>query len=480
MHVFQKNTKLPQFFILLFCCFFYMLNYLMPMIFGDDYVYSFVWPGRAMNIPITETTPRISSWYDLLYSQWSHYFTWNGRITNHILAQLFLWAGKDVFNICNAIVSTLLVMEIYWCIHKGKVSLNLKSAELCWIVFSLWAFTPRYSPVFLWLVGACNYLWTTALLLGFLLPYIRNYYFPFSVTKNKALKYTTMFFVGVFTGCTNENSICWIIFALSLFIYRYRKEHMVENWIYAGLAGLIVGYALLILSPGNLIRLQSNANHVLLYKELFLHRLNNLIEVFLWQFFLWHFCVRSLYKLRSKHKEIINNENLKKDILLIKLFCIIGLGMSAIMLLAPEFPLRSAFPGTVQLIIATGILLRVQKEFSIRTISRHVKVFLTSVGVVYFALSASIVIHHLYEHHIESQRLLTVLDQWKLGSNYKENVFVYNMTYRKRSRLEDFLSGVKTFDNVLPEDDSYWENVAFSRYYGIKGIRMVQNDEQTK
>ena len=79
--------------------FLYILNYLHPMSFGDDYLYSFIWQGKPMFEPLSEEAVRVSSWHDLLVSQWSHYLTWSGRTVAHVLAQLFLWAGKDIFNI---------------------------------------------------------------------------------------------------------------------------------------------------------------------------------------------------------------------------------------------------------------------------------------------------------------------------------------------------------------------------------------------
>ena len=82
--------------------FLYILNYLTPMCFGDDYLYSFIWQGQPMFVPLGEEVPRVSSWYDLFVSQKSHYLTWGGRTVAHVLAQLFLWIGKDVFNFLNA------------------------------------------------------------------------------------------------------------------------------------------------------------------------------------------------------------------------------------------------------------------------------------------------------------------------------------------------------------------------------------------
>ena len=123
--------------LLIIFVFLYVLNYLTPLGFGDDYLYSFIWQGNAMNDPLSANAARVSSFSDLLASQWSHYLTWGGRSVAHTLAQLFLWKGKVGFNFVNAFVGTLLVVEIYWCIHKGKVSFSFEPKIVFWIFFAL-------------------------------------------------------------------------------------------------------------------------------------------------------------------------------------------------------------------------------------------------------------------------------------------------------------------------------------------------------
>ena len=65
-----------------------------------------------MFVPLPEDVVRVSSWSDLAKSQWLLFLTWGGRLVGQTLTQFFVWLGKDIFNIFNALVSTLLVMEI--------------------------------------------------------------------------------------------------------------------------------------------------------------------------------------------------------------------------------------------------------------------------------------------------------------------------------------------------------------------------------
>ena len=236
--------------------FLYLLNYFTPMSFGDDYLYSFIWRGQPMNVPLPEDAARVSSWYDLFISQWSHYLTWGGRTVAHVLAQFFLWVGKDIFNFFNAFVSVVLIAEIYWCIHKGEISLNFAPKAVFWIFFCLWAFSPGFSPIFFWLTGACNYLWTSVILLGFLLPYVHKYYCLDTENKKTTGLFGFCFFCyGIIAGWTNENTVCWIILVLGIFIFVCKKQSKTEIWMYSGLDGLLIGYALLIFAPGNYRRM---------------------------------------------------------------------------------------------------------------------------------------------------------------------------------------------------------------------------------
>ena len=157
--------------------FLYILNYLMPLAFGDDYLYAFIWQGNPMYVPLTEDAVKVASFRDLLTSQISFYYTWSGRVVNNTLSQLFVWVGKDVFNIFNAFACVLLVLEIYCCANKGRVTLNFNIGRLAWLFLFFWIFTPSFPSVVFWLVGACHYLWPAVFLTGFIIPFIHKYYF---------------------------------------------------------------------------------------------------------------------------------------------------------------------------------------------------------------------------------------------------------------------------------------------------------------
>lgn len=466
--------------IITFACIFsifYILNSLIPRAFGDDYLYAFIWQGHSMFTPLTEDAVRISSLKDIFVSQWSHYLTWSGRAVSHTLIQFFLWMGKPVFNIFNAAISVLLIAEIYWCAHKGKISVQFNAGIVCWIAFMLWAFTPGFSGVFLWISGACNYLWTAVFLLTFLLPYIRKYYcFEDTLAKNGFFK-CIMFMLGIIAGWSNENSICWIVLLLMVFLFVNRKRKEMESWMYSGLAGLIAGYALLMLAPGNVARLHvelTNMNAEIgsfmswFNAKLIGPKIDILIAVLTFQFLLWYFCLRSLYLLKNEARK---DKEVKEECLLLKAFLLVSFCMTFFMIFSPLFLPRSSFPGTVQLVIAATVLLRIQDEYTTEIIKKGARKFLCAIGVLYTVVTVSATFYGFYNYHNQVEELLSFVQNSKEA---KEHVITVNALTSVSEPLEN-ASGLHILSFEMSEDENFWSNVAFSRYYGIKGIRMVKH-----
>ena len=209
----------------------------------DDYDYSFSWStGRPL-----------SGGADVLASQAAHYRLWGGRSVVHTLAQLFLYAGKDVFNAANTAMYVLLVLELYALARpNGK--------RFCWPVLlaihaALFTLVPFFGTVFLWLDGACNYLWGTALAL---LPLL---IVPKLLDGNR---YKALAGLGLpicfLSGWTNENAACGVLAAVFLLLMDKlcrREKTPISAWLC--LAAQAAGAAVMILAPGNFARASAYA-----------------------------------------------------------------------------------------------------------------------------------------------------------------------------------------------------------------------------
>ncbi len=217
-----------------------LLNVHTPLMM-DDYDYSFSW----------STGERLAGVGDILASQAVHYRLWGGRSVTHFLAQLFLYLGKPVFNVCNAAMYCLLLLEIG--ALAGKKGKRFDAALLLAAHALLFFLTPFFGVAFLWLDGACNYLWGTALAL---LPLVivrseREGGF-FDAGWRRGWAALPVCFLA---GWTNENTACGVLAALILLLLWDRmKGRRIRAWRIAALLLQALGVAVLLLAPGNFAR----------------------------------------------------------------------------------------------------------------------------------------------------------------------------------------------------------------------------------
>lgn len=207
----------------------------------DDYDYSFSWSTGRL----------VAGAADVLASQAAHYRLWGGRSVVHALAQLFLWLGKPVFNVTNAAMYVLLLLELLALAGHG-----LRRADCLRLLLAHGALllgVPFFGTVFLWLDGACNYLWGTALALV-----------PLLIAQSER---EGGFFDGgwargawalplcFFAGWTNENTACGVLALTALLLLcDWRQGRRVRAWRAAAWAAQLAGVLVMLLAPGNFAR----------------------------------------------------------------------------------------------------------------------------------------------------------------------------------------------------------------------------------
>lgn len=216
------------------------LNAYTPLMM-DDYDYSFSWA----------TGERLAGVGDIFASQWAHYAIWGGRSVTHFLAQLFLYLGKPVFNIANALMYVLLLLEICMlgCCRGEKISWKAMLAAHALLFFLV----PFFGVTFLWLDGACNYLWGTALaLLPLLIAKSEREGGFFDADRKRGLLATL---VCLIAGWTNENTACGVLaVTVLLLIYDRLAKRRVRPWRVGAAAAQALGVTLMLLAPGNFVR----------------------------------------------------------------------------------------------------------------------------------------------------------------------------------------------------------------------------------
>ena len=227
----NKDNYLYWGYLIIIGIIFYIMNCYTPL-FCDDFHYCHKYG----------TTIPIESIGDILKSQYIHYFEMNGRFTPHFFVQLFAGIlGKSIFNIFNTFV---FICFFHLLIITIKPNNNNKHHILSIAIFLIFLLLPDFGTCFLWMSGACNYLWTGVFLLFF------NYLIQQKI-KNKKL-YSLLIFYGVLSGWTHEGLVIGLICGYTLYFIIYPKELTASRKIL--IIGFYIGAFLLIFSPGSINR----------------------------------------------------------------------------------------------------------------------------------------------------------------------------------------------------------------------------------
>lgn len=210
---------------------FYIINTLTPY-FSDDWHYGFIFG----------TTVRIESIEDVLTSQCSHYFYMNGRFVPHFLLQLIYGViGKSVFNIINACMFMLFfhLLNVNFVPQKEKYLVSTVISSFL-VLFFMCGFTNG----FLWMSGACNYLWAFVFILSFNVLFVKKI--------DNVVLLPFLFIYGIICGWQNEavvvGYLCYMIYSLIK-----ERKYIVPSRICLSI-GFCVGAALLCFAPGSIHR----------------------------------------------------------------------------------------------------------------------------------------------------------------------------------------------------------------------------------
>lgn len=458
-------------FLFIIFCFMYILNSFTPLL-ADDYFSAFLWPEKVrLNDVSHEAIKRISSFEDIYEAIKSYYFTWGGRVPGGAPVSFFIWQGKGYFNFFNAFLFTLLVGEIYWLSHEGKLTLNFNPTYILGIFFALWAFNVKFIDTCLWLAGACNYLWMLVVVLAFLIPYVRNYFDTNAFQDCKKVLAAGMFFLGILAGWSHETTTCWIIIVLTYWLYVSNNKNDLQFWKITGYIGFCIGYALLIFAPGNFSRLQmqQNTTRVVITSGLLQSKLVELLIIFVFHFMIWYFILSFFFKYyKNKNKFIQKETGLYLSCALS--FIIIAFGSGFTMFFIPSSGLRPSFLSLVYLVIAASLLVRLQEINHVFLINDYSRFFLKATGCVYLIVTLSF---SLWGGYINSNYLNDILVQvHKDSKNSTGAVLEFEPPVTVKKDKWFYGSGAHLVPLPISNDESHEFNKAFSYFYGIKGIKI--------
>ena len=340
-----------QVLMLLFAVPFLIRNLLLPMV-GDDFSYAFIWDGEHWGNLMDNIGPRerISSLYDILVSQWSHYFTWGGRTPSMLFIQLFAWIGKIWFDLANTAVFVLLMLVLYW-LAVGKIESPVHhKGTFLWVLLCMLFGVLDYPTTMLWMTGACVYLWTGLWECLFLLPYV-------CANSRKNLS-PLLAPLGLLAGWSEEAGSLITVILTAYFLFVAWQQKRLERWMVVGFVCLLIGCGLLILSPGSLSRmdlmLELAPEYVLPPEKFFTIEMfwDNFTEGFLpiliWESFLF---IPIVLFFRGERREVRGERIVGKRVLA---FTAGGIMVLVVMMIVPEFALRTGFHSTLFLTVGSA------------------------------------------------------------------------------------------------------------------------------
>ena len=237
----NESTPLSRaiFFIIIGVAFYLLDRFSLFII--DDYMYAFKYG----------TYEPIRTLKDIFESQCDHYMQHNGRFLVHCVVQLFCGIlGVEWFRIFNTILFVL------FCAMTTRLVCGTYRAPIMWYVltsFAIWLFIPRIGMTILGNI-ACgvNYLWVG----------VANLYFLLVCDKLNKGHYSQSFIsnigygiLGTIIGSLQESfsiPIAGVLFLYYCFNYRQFTGAIV--WL---VSGYWLGSIILIIAPGNFVRLSN-------------------------------------------------------------------------------------------------------------------------------------------------------------------------------------------------------------------------------
>ena len=219
-------------------------------------IYAFLTPNMSDDLIYWNNNYGVKlakNFFDLFRLEYMHYLDHSGRNVAHFILRVFLFMGpKWIFNVVSALVFMIQSLLIYANIEmKKKYDIRVYAIIVCF----LWIFNPAMSDTVFWEDGACNYLFTATIILGFI-TYFRKC--MIQEKKNSIRLMITMAIMGILAGWGNENTSGGaILFIMILLFLKWRENKrfsFVKPWMVCGLVGSIIGFMIMFFNPAEFSR----------------------------------------------------------------------------------------------------------------------------------------------------------------------------------------------------------------------------------
>ncbi len=473
-------------FILLVALFFvaiFMFNWFTPML-SDDFSY-----GNQVK--------SAHGLGDLIAQEVHQYQTWTGRSVNHMLVRIFFSLPMPVFKLCNSLAFIVLSLIMYHLIdHKKKYDAMIYLL----VQMGLWLFTVDFRQTVLWETGACNYLWGSTIILGFMALYRDLWKKEMEQeNKNAAGKITSgastnrvatilaaigVFIFGTVAGWCNENtSGACLLFVLVLLVLLYRRSKKVSLPLILGAVGNAFGLFMMVRAPGNKFRAsfaEENydglAGKIARFQKITLH-VEESFGILLFLLIITTVVV-VLQQIGKKQESesvwsFITTNAVTAPVRRALFYgCLFVITSYALIMTAETQP-RAYFGAGLFLLIAilqnVRDLVNTEKEQKTSIVMRafsYSAVGILALHFVFTYIDCGTQLFRIYRDTTE--RIAYIEEQVAQGSDDITVAKVHPAFYNKYSSIEEM---------ELDEDPEFWTNVAVEEYYGVTAISAIPYDE---
>lgn len=425
---------------------------------ADDYLYFFKYTGHT----VKGTPERLTGIGDIFTGMVTHYKICNGRIPAHFLLQLFTLVDKSVFNVVNSLFFTLLGLLIYFhANYKRPINIPL----LVFIYAFEWLGMNKPASVYIWYSAAFNYLWTTVWILTFLMFYrIHDAESEKPKASKEVVLSVLMFVAGVFAGWTNENMGGATMGTVMLFLIYFKiKKMSIRAHHVTGLLGVISGFAVLLLAPGNRVRIDNT------------HRERDIERHFLWSVKqildnTWRAVLLAIVVLIIV-LIIVCIKKKKLNWLLPCIYLLTGAAAAGVLIVSPEAPPRSFFGANIMFGCAAFVLMAQLFDGKMNGIRKTAVVLsvLTALGFgviyvgEYYALKADSIAYEEAEQAIYEQKAAGIKDVKIPRSRPRKSYW----------SLNSYMINI-TNDNA----NNKWFNEWTAVYYGVDSVTVVKKPKK--
>ena len=174
------------------------------------------------------------------------YLQWSGRLVANFMGAFMMGElPKYAYSALNSVAFSLLVIFISSIPFADKLVSKWQFCLRVAFIFVLyWIANPNLGQTSFWIVGSANYMWTNMFIAAFFVYLMRS-------IRSQKTNVIALFILGLTAGCSNENTGAVVVF-LSAFVLIYEKAN--RSVIISSMSGVIIGAAILLLSPGNRTR----------------------------------------------------------------------------------------------------------------------------------------------------------------------------------------------------------------------------------